>query len=456
MEKITKKISNIEKVLSEMQKEIIIIKNTTNNTNATNSLNVSKNFANKNNLSIKTNREALHKAKNFFKLSKNYFQLTEKEKFFPKEKRLVKNTHSFNLNKKGLNIYNNIFVNSDNSTNKDDKFETIEHGTINKNNNNKNQAKLNLILNENKKINNKKFKKNDFTVNKSYRDNLGNKNHDLFYDYKLNNNNNFKQYFTNNISTNDFGNIKLFNRTHTKKLNKYHKHSNSSLFYIKKNKNKSKNKKQNDLKNLINFKKDENDDDISCSYNYKKEYENDIKNLYQKNNYNHQEDFKSYQSSIDENTDINEYLAYYQKNKKQRKNSHNSRKERKIKIYSQILNILEDKSINILISKSNLFDKYGTKGFQQYIINNGINLQKNNLDDTEKYLNEYKNYILSLDKQVENDEQINKYKLLYKKLIKMTNSNDIEQLKEDIDFKLRKNFNNKGFLEKVKNILKAY
>ena len=89
MEKITKKISNIEKVLSEMQKEIIIIKNTTNNTNATNSLNVSKNFANKNNLSIKTNREALHKAKNFFKLSKNYFQLTEKEKFFPKEKRLV-------------------------------------------------------------------------------------------------------------------------------------------------------------------------------------------------------------------------------------------------------------------------------------------------------------------------------------------------------------------------------
>ena len=228
------------------------------------------------------------------------------------------------------------------------------------------------------------------------------------------------------------------------------------MFYIKKNKNKSKNKKQNDLKNLINFKKDENDDDISCSYNYKKEYENDIKNLYQKNNYNHQEDFKSYQSSIDENTDINEYLAYYQKNKKQRKNSHNSRKERKIKIYSQILNILEDKSINILISKSNLFDKYGTKGFQQYIINNGINLQKNNLDDTEKYLNEYKNYILSLDKQVENDEQINKYKLLYKKLIKMTNSNDIEQLKEDIDFQLRKNFNNKGFLEKVKNILKAY
>ena len=456
MEKINKKISNIEKALTEMQKEIIFIKNNASNTNATNSLNVSNNFANKNNLSIKTNRESLHKQKSFLKLSKNYFQLTEKEKYFPKEKKLLKNTHSFNLNKKGLNIYNNIFVNSENSFNsntKDDKYETIEPEIINKNNDNKNQVKLNLLLNENQKTNNKKFKINDYTVNKSYRDNLKNKNHDLFYNYKLNNNNNhFQQYFANNM--------KSFNKSHTKRLNKNIKHSNSSLFYItkRKNKNKSNNKKENDFDKLINFTKDENDDDISCSYNYKKEYEKDIKNLYHKNKYNQQEEFKSYQSyqsSIDENTDINECIVYYQKNKRQKKSSHNSKKEQKIKIYSQILNVLGDESINNLISKSNLFDKYGTKGFQQYIINNRINFPKNN-SDTEKYLNEYKNYILSIDKQDENDGQIKKYKSLYNKLIKITNSSDIEQLIEDIDFKLRKNSNNKGFLEKVKNILKAY
>ena len=450
MEKINKKISNIEKALTEMQREITLIKNNTSNTNATNSLNVSNNFANKNNLSIKTNRETLRKQKSFLKLSKNYFQLTEKEKYFPKEKKLVKNTHSFNLNKKGLNIYNNIFVNSDNSFNnntKDDKYETIEHEIINKNNDNKNQVKLNLILNENKKTNNKKFKINDYTVNKSFRDNLRNKNHDLFYHYKLNNNNNlFQQYFANNM--------KSFNKSHTKRLNKNHKHSNSSVFYItkKKNKNKINNQKENDFDKLINLKKDENVDDISCSYNYKKEYEKEC----HKNKYNHQEEFKSYQSSIDENADINEYLSYYQKNKRQKKSAHNSKKERKIKIYSQVLNILGDESINNLIFKSNLFDKYGTKGFKQYINNNRINLPKINLDDTEKYLNEYKNYILSIDKQDENDGQIKKYKLLYNKLIKMTNSNDIEQLIEDIDFKLRKNSNNKGFLEKAKNILKAY
>ena len=90
MEKINKKISLLEKTLMEMQKEITTIKNSTYNTNATNSLNVSNNFVNKNNMSIKINREILHKPKNLFKISKNYFQLTEKEKYFPKEKKLIK------------------------------------------------------------------------------------------------------------------------------------------------------------------------------------------------------------------------------------------------------------------------------------------------------------------------------------------------------------------------------
>ena len=48
-----------------------------------------------------------------------------------------------------------------------------------------------------------------------------------------------------------------------------------------------------------------------------------------------------------------------------------SQKEKIIKEYSQILNILGDKSINNMISKSNLFDKYGSRGFDHFINNNG-------------------------------------------------------------------------------------
>ena len=149
-----------------------------------------------------------------------------------------------------------------------------------------------------------------------------------------------------------------------------------------------------------------------------------------------------------------------QRNKTQKKNSHFHKnffkKEKNIKIYSQILNILGDESINDLISKSSLFDKYGTQGFNEFIINNEFNRSKNNLDDTVKYLNEYKKYLISLDKENEIDEQIKLNKSICNKLIKMTNVNDYEQLIEDINYKLKKNSKNKNILEKAKNILKVY
>ena len=431
MEKISQKISFLEKTLIEMQRDLTNIKNSTYNTNATNSLNASNNFTNINNKSIKTNRESFHKPKNLFKLSKNYFQLTEKEKYFPKEKKLKKNIHSFNLNKKGLNIYNNIFVNSDNSIiNNNDEYETIKQTVYNK-----------IIDNNNIKKNSKNKSKN--------------KNQKSCCNNKITNNKKINNILKNNITS--LGNLKLFNKSNSKKTIKTCKNSSSSLFQIKKNNNI--NQRYFDFEKM-NLNNKVNNEDIH--------YKN--KNLYNNINYFPQEEYKynysinanTNQTSLEESNDIkiNEYLTLNQRNKTQKKNSHFHKnffqKEKNIKIYSQILNILGDESINDLISKSSLFDKYGTQGFNEFIINNEFNISKNNLDDTVKYLNEYKKYLISLDKENEIDEQIKLNKSICNKLIKMTNVNDYEQLIEDINYKLKKNSKNKNILEKAKNILKVY
>ena len=431
MEKISQKISFLEKTLIEMQRDLTTIKNSTYNTNATNSLNASNNFTNINNKSIKTNRESFHKPKNLFKLSKNYFQLTEKEKYFPKEKKLKKNIHSFNLNKKGLNIYNNIFVNSDNSIiNNNDEYETIKQTVYNK-----------IIDNNNIKKNSKNKSKN--------------KNQKSCCNNKITNNKKINNILKNNITS--LGNLKLFNKSNSKNTIKTRENSSSSLFQIKKNNNI--NQRYFDFEKM-NLNNKVNNEDIH--------YKN--KNLYNNINYFPQEEYK-YNNSINANTNqtsleesndikINEYLTLNQRNKTQKKNSHFHKnffqKEKNIKIYSQILNILGDESINDLISKSSLFDKYGTQGFNEFIINNEFNISKNNLDDTVKYLNEYKKYLISLDKENEIDEQIKLNKSICNKLIKMTNVNDYEQLIEDINYKLKKNSKNKNILEKAKNILNVY
>ena len=431
MEKISQKISFLEKTLIEMQRDLTNIKNSTYNTNATNSLNASNNFTNINNKSIKTNRESFHKPKNLFKLSKNYFQLTEKEKYFPKEKKLKKNIHSFNLNKKGLNIYNNIFVNSDNSIiNNNDEYETIKQTVYNK------------IIDNNNIKKNSKNKSND-------------KNQKSCYNNKINNNKKLNNILKSNITS--LGNLKLFNKSNSKKTIKTCKNSSSSLFQIKKGGDI--NQRYFDFEKM-NLNSKVNNEDIH--------YKN--KNLYNNINYFPQEEYKynysinanTNQTSLEESNDIkiNEYLTLNQRNKTQKKNSHFHKnffqKENNIKIYSQILNILGDESINDLISKSSLFDKYGAQGFNEFIINNEFNISKNNLDDTAKYLNEYKKYLISLDKENEIDEQIKLNKSICNKLIKMTNVNDYEQLIEDINYKLKKNSKNKNILEKAKNILNVY
>lgn len=432
MEKISQKISFLEKTLIEMQRDLTNIKNSTYNTNATNSLNASNNFTNINNKSIKTNRESFHKPKNLFKPSKNYFQLTEKEKYFPKEKKLKKNIHSFNLNKKGLNIYNNIFVNSDNSIiNNNDEYETIKQTVYNK------------IIDNNNNI-----KKN--SKNKSK-----NKKQKSCYNNKINNNKKLNNILKSNITS--LGNLKLFNKSNSKKTIKTCKNSSSSLFQIKKNNNI--NQRYFDFEKM-NLNNKVNNEDIH--YKNKKLYNNINYFPQEEYKYNYSINANTNQTSLEESNDIkiNEYLTLNQRNKTQKKNSHFHKnffqKEKNIKIYSQILNILEDESINDLISKSSLFDKYGTQGFNEFIINNEFNTSKTNLDDTVKYLNEYKKYLISLDKENEIDEQIKLNKSICNKLIKMTNVNDYDQLIEDIDYKLKKNSKNKNILEKAKNILKVY
>ena len=432
MEKISQKISFLEKTLIEMQRDLTNIKNSTYNTNATNSLNASNNFTNINNKSIKTNRESFHKPKNLFKLSKNYFQLTEKEKYFPKEKKLKKNIHSFNLNKKGLNIYNNIFVNSDNSIiNNNDEYETIKQTVYNK-----------IIDNNNIKKNSKNKSKNK-------------KQKSCYNNNKINNNKKLNNILKSNITS--LGNLKLFNKSNSKKTIKTCKNSSSSLFQIKKNNNI--NQRYFDFEKM-NLNNKVNNEDIH--YKNKKLYNNINYFPQEEYKYNYSINANTNQTSLEESNDIkiNEYLTLNQRNKTQKKNSHFHKnffqKEKNIKIYSQILNILGDESINDLISKSSLFDKYGTQGFKEFIINNEFNISKNNLDDTVKYLNEYKKYLISLDKENEIDEQIKLNKSICNKLIKMTNVNDYEQLIEDIDYKLKKNSKNKNILEKAKNILKVY
>ena len=335
MEKLSKNILDIEKSLTEMKNEITNIKNSTNNTNATNSLNISNNYQNKNS---HRNEGKFFKSKNNLKLSKNYFQLSAKEKYFPNKKNLLEITHSFSLNKNGFNIYNNKFLNFKSNNDDFNSFEKEEE--LNE------IIKNNLILEENKKNSNLKLFKRYFS------------------------NNNIK--IDNNSTNKNNGNIKsIINKTFSKKINKSYKNLKSLLFSNKRKKIKNKNE--------INFK-------FLINYNLPQE-ELESKYLNQNNFLN------SYQSTNDDNKNINNISHSIHNRNHKNKNVDLANKNKKIKIYSQILNILKEDSINNLISKSNLFDKYGTEGFEDFINNNKIMRSKNNLNNIYECLKEYKNFI---------------------------------------------------------------
>jgi len=419
MDKITKNISKIEKTLFEMKNEITNLKNLTYNTNATNSLNNSINYLTKNYHSIKI-KDTVRTSRKKLKIARNYFQLSDKEKYFPSQN-----------NKKNLNIYNNIIVNSDNS-NKNSIFETNDKDFKNHKIGNKEiheNLKLDLVLGDNKKFNKasllKDIKEINNNINNSFEGNIMNNNNDTYFNQKINNNNHFKKYFKNNLTSNKYRKRKTIN---SKILNEYNKKS-SSAIHIQLNKK----NKENDLINeetKENNKYNFNDISLLCNNN-KNMKKSVIKNYLQK------EDLKN-----------NNFFNYSTQNHFMNLYKSSSYNNPAIDIYSQILNIIGEDSINNIIKKSNLFDKYGYNGFKKYINNKDFNLE-----DSSNYLLKYKNHISLLGKRDELNEQINIYKQICYKLIKMANSSDLNKLMEEINIKIRKNTDNKTILEKAKNIL---
>ena len=177
MEKITKKISYIEKTINKMKKEINTIKNTY-NSNATNSFNNNSNYINR---STKINKNKLLKNQKL-NFQKNYFQLSEKEKKYYEDKKRMQNPHSFNIKKKKLNIYNHIIdysidtYNNDFNNENEKNSEILKNEKIQNNNNDKRFNRMAILqkeMNENKDLN-------------DIENNFGFESHNIYFNYNLN------------------------------------------------------------------------------------------------------------------------------------------------------------------------------------------------------------------------------------------------------------------------------
>jgi len=513
MEKINKKITYIEKTLNKMRKEISSIKNTTYNKKATNSYNNRNYFINKN-YSMNTIKGNLLNNKKQY-TPKNYFKLTEKEKKYyeNKNKKEYKSQNSSVQNKKGLNIYNNIIdwsteKNNNEITNTDnDKIKNnIEQKTKtiynNNDNDNDNDNDNNNDMNKCKKFNrmsilNEEISKN--INNNSFENNFGYESHNLFFDYNYNGENEGRNRVFSNImrknksenkdkKSNNFTNeqqnlINKSNKILTKKI--YNKLYNLKYDNIK-NEN---NKIWNEFNNLINDDK-----------NYDTENKEDISNTNTNNNIEvsklkpNKRQIQDYNSIINKNIG-NEYYILNGNNKKYKKNkvnkfnlnnkyrnffvdenyknnkdfnyknninhNHNNKLFYKYEnneniddIYLEIMNILDGNPIDEINDKANLFDKYGSNGFEKYLNNQQNTTTSNTYNIYENLLN-YKKYISSLKikNKYEYIKQINSYKNLCNKLLNITDSHSIQKIAENINYKLKRNQYNKNVLEKVKNIL---
>ena len=219
MEKINKKLTNIEKTLNKMKKEISTIKTITCNTKAaTNSCNNSINLIKKNDTKniLQVNSQ---KNKKQIQLTKNYFQLTNKEKKYYENKNRLQNPHSFNLKKKKPDIYSHIVdystesnynINSDNTKLEKEKIkENVEKKTktIYSNHGLNKYKKFNRILMLNEEIN--ENKKND---DNSFENNFEFESHNIFFDYKSNGNNKCRnRVFSNIMKKNKSENKNFFN-----------------------------------------------------------------------------------------------------------------------------------------------------------------------------------------------------------------------------------------------------
>ena len=475
MERINKKIFNIEKTLNKMKKEISSIKSITYNTNTTNSsYNKCINIKNKNS-SLNNNKDNCKKMKKLYTL-KHYFQLTDKETQNLDNKKKLRNPHSNLIDYSNL-INNDEMTNSDN--NEEKKAKTIYN--IHENDIDKKFYRMSILKQQLNGNNNN---------NDSFENNFAFQSHNLFFNYnnsKKQNRN--KNKFLTNFSKknksenkkNNFNNYSLDNRTTISKNRKIFGKKLISKIYnynydiIEKTKNKCydlKNINNNNMKkdnkeenksnenkiNIIKYNKMKLDNKKSNKYNsisnenigielfYSNEKENN-------NNYNYSmEHIPVYKDLInDENEDINCNLNVKQNQKyNEEKNIENLEEK-----YSQIMDILGDKSVEEINNNAILFDKYGYNGFEKYL-NYKKNINNSSISDTRnlyQYLLDYKNYIESLKLNDEYMNEINSYKILCDKLLRATNGHNIQKIEEKINYKLKKNMDNKKLLEKFKNIL---
>ena len=464
MEKITKKISYIEKTINKMKKEINTIKNTY-NSNATNSFNNNSNYINR---STKINKNKLLKNQKL-NFQKNYFQLSEKEKKYYEDKKRMQNPHSFNIKKKKLNIYNHIIdysidtYNNDFNNENEKNSEILKNEKIQNNNNDKRFNRMAILqkeMNENKDLN-------------DIENNFGFESHNIYFNYNLNGQNkrgngvssNFTKKNRSENRKNNYKNLSV--EEHLNKSNKIlTKKIKSKLYHFKKDDIKQ-DKNNNiicDNNNIIN-----NDNHI----NYMKNSE-EISSLKDSNTYNefnksniNEKAALDYNSVINKNLENDYYILngkntnlndnnnfYLYDNFNEKENYKNYEQQNIEDQYSEILNILGDcNQTKEIINKSILFDKYGTNGFVQYLNNKKIS--KINSNNMHKYLFKYKNYIESLEAKNESQylKQINSYKNLCSKLLSEANSNKIQKLAEKINYKLEKTQHNKRVLENIKNIL---
>ena len=508
MDSISKKICHIEKTLDKMKKEISTIKSITYNTNATSSFNNSINIINKKNSSINLNRNHSQQNKRFYNL-KNYFQLTEKEKQYYENKKRMQSAHSFNIKRKNININNNIndystYINNNNEINNIQNVNNIQNANNNNNIYEEKKKALfnshynNIGINKNKKFSRMSILNEEINENKndnSFENNFEYESHNIFFNYNSNGHNKcYNRVFSNIMKNNNDENRKnncinfsvdrpnYGGRNIKQKVFSFNKNSNNIYNY-------KKNKLYSDFENLVNNNNYQenngkpNPKKFSNSNNYRNNISNKLKlnkkrnnnynsiinkkrgseyyliNRYEKNNNKNNYCLNNkYKDLIFEENEISILDYKYKENQKNNDNDNNYGKETENNIeekYSEIMNILDGKSISEINKKATLFDKYGSNGFEQY-----LNNQKSAYNSTMAYsgnifdhLLNYKKYIHSLKSNNEYIKQINSYKILCNKLLSMANGLNIQKIEEKINYKLKKNQHNKIVLEKIKNIL---
>ena len=406
MDRLSRKLTHIEKTLNKMKKEIIKI----NNRNDIKSKSSSRNKRNYNkNNRVLTNQQNYDIKKSTPK--KNYFQLTAKEKIFKEDRKKMHKSR----------------IPNDKKLQKDNYY-------IYKDTNN--YIDNNILLMEN---------------------NFGYKSKNIFFDYKSKAKQNNRTSLFNNSYLRDSNNSKITNNTSYHNKKNYFKNLSVDEKAILKegininhNENYQKNNQSqysfnNNYNSCVNINEHFNNSQLARNPQHKnnKMYNSTINlksNIYKLKNINNSKskfnDFENLKKKIinsNKNDDVEN--SYY--------------KEK----YKYLINILKNRNIEEINNNANLFEKYGISGFKKFWDKRKLTSNDNN--DWLNCLLEYKNYIecLNTKNQYYYKKQIENYKCLCRKLIHLTKHEDLENIKDKINYKLQKNQYNSNVLINIQNVL---